>query len=325
MLPAPPSPPRAPRPPRRRRLAVARWLAAAVACSAGAPGIASADEGQWTPDQISTLDLTAARSRGLELTPEQLWDPNGGGLMRAVVNLGGCTASFVSQDGLIATNHHCAYGALQSQSTVEHDYLKDGFLARSRADELEARGKTVRVLESIEDVTPRVTAAIAAAADDRGRGAAIERVEKELVAACEDEPQLRCQVAAFYGGNDYRLLRYRELLDVRLVYAPPSAIGEYGGEIDNWMWPRHTGDFSLLRAYTSPAGAPAPFAAENVPYKPAQWLRAATEGVAPGEFVAVMGYPGHTDRYLPAVEVRRQVEQVLPTRIELYGAWIALL
>ncbi len=309
-----------------RRGGAVHATALALALALAGPERAAADEGQWTPDQIASLNFETLRARGLELAPAELWSEDGGGLLRAAVNLSGCSASFISPEGLIATNHHCAYGALQAQSTVERDLLKDGFLARERAEELEAKGRTIRVLERVEDVTEAVNRAAAAAGDDAARHRAIQRSMKELVSACEGEhARRRCQVASFYGGSVYRLMIYFELLDIRLVYAPPAAIGEYGGELDNWMWPRHTGDFTLLRAYTDSAGEPASFAGGNVPYRPARWLKVSGEGVAEGDFVAIMGYPGHTDRYLPAAEVRRRVEQVLPLNVELYGEWISIL
>lgn len=286
---------------------------------------ARADEGQWTPGQIVELDRDKLAKMGLELQLEQLWG-DGGGLMRAAVNLSGCSAAFISPDGLIATNHHCAYGAIQAASSVEHDYLKDGFLARDRAAELPGKGLTVRVLEKIEDVTAEVLREASELSDDRARAQAIDRARKRLVEACEAPGKgLRCEVAAFYNMGQFQRMVYRELRDVRLVYAPPSAIGEFGGEIDNWMWPRHTGDFTLLRAYTGPGGEAAERAEANVAYKPDAWLRVAHEGVEAGDFIAVLGYPGNTERYLPLAEVERHAAQIFPARIDLYGEWVALL
>ena len=297
---------------------------AGTAVVVGPAGSARADEGQWMPAQIAELDQARLRELGLELAPEQLWS-EGGGLMRAAVNLSGCSAAFVSPDGLIATNHHCAYGAIQANSSVEHDYLKDGFLARSREQELPGKDLSVRVLERIDDVTAQIQAAADAAPDDRARAQAIDRTRKQLVDECEKSgPQLRCEVATFYSGSLYQRFAYREFRDVRLVYAPPAAIGEFGGEVDNWMWPRHTGDFSLLRAYAGADNQAAESGASNVAYKPAQWLRAAHTGVKPGDFVAVLGYPGSTQRYLPVVETERFIDQVFPARIDLYREWIAI-
>jgi uncharacterized protein (TIGR03382 family) len=291
---------------------------------------ASANEGQWTPDQIAELDQAELKRIGLELTPEQLWDAKGdeatGGLMRAAVNFGGCSAAFISPEGLIATNHHCAYGALQSNSTPEHDYIENGFLAKTKADELEAKGKTIRVLRKVTDVTGQVREKADAENSDRARAKLIERIGKELIKECEDaDPALRCQLASFYNGSQYRLFEYLELRDVRVVYAPPAAVGEYGGEVDNWMWPRHTGDFSLVRAYVGPDGKSAEPAEANVPYKPAQYLRVSPDGVRPDDFVGVLGYPGRTRRYMSAPEVQRWIDQVLPFTVDFNGEWIEIL
>jgi len=299
-------------------------LPAAVALVMGLSAPVRADEGQWMPAQIAELDQARLRALGLELAPEQLWSAEGG-LLRAAVNLSGCSAAFISADGLIATNHHCAYAAIQGNSSVEHDYLGDGFVARERGQELPAKDLTVRVIERIDDVTAEIQAAVEAAGDDRGRAQAIERARKQLVDACEKSgPSRRCEVASFYSGSLYQRFTYRELRDIRLVYAPPAAIGEFGGEEDNWMWPRHTGDFALVRAYAGADNQPAEPAPDNVPYRPAQHLRVAATGVQAGDFVAVLGYPGQTQRYLPVVEVERFIDQVFPARIDLYGEWIAI-
>jgi MYXO-CTERM domain-containing protein len=285
---------------------------------------AQANEGQWKPAQIPEIHDRAQRA-GLELSAEQLWSESGGGLMRAAVNFGGCTAAFISSEGLISTNHHCAYGALQANSSVEHDYLKDGFLAAKRTDELPATGKTVRILDTITDVTEQVQAKLAGVSEDRARARAFDQVRTELVDACEAKPHRACQLASFFGSSRFELHEYVELLDVRLVYAPPSAIGEYGGETDNWMWPRHTGDFSLLRVYVGPNGEPAAYSPDNRPYQPVQFLQPSPEGVNPSDFVAILGYPGHTDRYMWGAELERHFDKWLPMRAQLYAEWIAIL
>ncbi len=298
--------------------------AALLALGLGSTG--QADEGQWMPKQLSQLDTGTLQQMGLQLSPSELWNTKDGGLMRAVINLSGCSAGFISAKGLLATNHHCAYRAIQSNSSVEHDYLHDGFLAPALGDELPAKGSTVKVLESIEDVTEKIRTLAEAEADPAKRARLIERTGAQMVAECEAANETHhCQVAEFYNGHEYQLLRYLELLDVRLVYAPPSGIGNYGGEVDNWMWPRHTGDFSILRAYVGPDGKPAPFSDDNVPYVPERFLEVSTEGVSPGDFVGILGYPGRTNRYLPAVEVQRQLDQFLPSRVALYGEWIEIL
>ena len=289
------------------------------------PSSVRADEGQWMPEQIADLDQAKLKELGLELEPKEIWDPAGGGLLSAIVNLSGCSAGFVSDRGLVATNHHCAHAAIQAQSSVEHDYLTDGFLAQTPDQELEAKGRTVKVLQAVEDVSAKIRAA-ATSEDPAERKLQVERAMKEEIAACEAPGGgLRCDVHGFYNGSVYQLMRYLEFRDVRLVYAPPSSVGNYGGEVDNWMWPRHTGDFTLLRVYTAPDGSPAPYAEDNIPYTPKRWLEVSPDGVGPGDFVAVLGYPGHTDRYLPAPEAERRLEQSLPALVELYGRWIEIL
>jgi hypothetical protein len=303
----------------------ARLGIAGVACTLALATRVAADEGQWTPAQIAELDRRHLQALGLELAPSELWNDKGG-LMRAAVNLSGCSAAFVSERGLIATNHHCAYRALQAQSSPENDILKLGFLARKLEQELPAKGYTVQVLNTVRDVTQQVLAAAGAASDDRARQRAIERTRKSLVLECEKkDPALRCNVASFQLGSRFELLETVELRDVRLVWAPPSAIGEYGGEVDNWMWPRHTGDFALLRAYVGPDGKSAEHSSENRPYQPKVQLKIGASGVHPGDFVGVIGFPGQTKRHLPRSEVERQVDQVLPALIELYGDWLAIL
>ncbi len=287
---------------------------------------AAADEGQWMPKQIGELDLGQLQAMGLELTPGEIWNGTDGGLMKAIVNLSGCSAGFVSNRGLVATNHHCAHAAIQANSSVDHDYLSDGFVAAELTEELPAKGRTVKVLESITDVTTQVREASDGASDPVARAKAVETARKTLVDGCEAKGEgHRCAVRGFYGGSLYQLFEYLEYEDVRLVFAPPSSVGNYGGEVDNWMWPRHSGDFTLLRVYAGPDGKPAPYSADNEPLEPERWLEVAPNGVDEGDFVAVLGFPGHTDRYLPYPEVQRQLEQFLPARVGLYGEWISIL
>ena len=307
--------------PRRVRYWASSLVAGALAWLGPLPR-AAAEEGQWLPEQIVDLDRTQLASRGLELEPKDLWS-DGGGLLRAAVSLSGCSAAFVSKAGLVVTNHHCAYRAIQAQSAPEKDLLKNGFMAKKRGDELEAKGYTLNVIEGIDDVTREVLAGAASAPDDRTRWVNIERAQKRLSVECEKKhPGLRCDVTSLYLGSQFRLTRKRELTDIRLVYAPASAVGNFGGDVDNWMWPRHTGDFALLRAYAASGGKPAPFSTKNVPYQPAAWLEIGHEGVGPGDFVAVLGYPGVTRRYLPSAAVEGYVQQTLPASVELYQDWI---
>jgi peptidase S46-like protein len=282
-------------------------------------------EGKWTPEQILEHDPAWLRQAGLEIPPEQLWSRDGGGLLEAAVKIDGCSAGFISASGLMATNHHCAFGILQQHSTPDRDLITHGFLARTPAAELAGSGTRATVPHRTTDVTAAVEAAVPAGADDLARFRAIERKGNELVAACEAQPHRRCQVAAFDGGVRYLLIESLEFPDVRLVYAPPRAVGEYGGDVDNWGWPRHTGDFALLRVYAGPDGQPAPRGAANVPYHPRHHFAVSARGVEPGAFVLVAGYPGLTFRAFTEAEMRERAELFYPRRAELYRAWIDLM
>jgi hypothetical protein len=301
-----------------------------------AGGLEGRGEGMWPLGRLDLLDEAELRTRGLELPLAELW-ADGGGLGRAVVDLGGCTASFVSADGLLVTNHHCAFDVISRNSTPERNLVDDGFVAASRADERDGYGTTIKVLLGFEDATARVTEGLPE--DALERIAAIEKRESELVAACETVPGHRCRVARFndgipYGATSagaptgvrrYFLFDTLELRDVRLVANPPLGVGEYGGEVDNWHWPRHDGDWSFLRAYVGADGVPADFDATNVPYRPTEWLAVSTTGVAAGELVMVLGYPWSTQRYQTAAEIEEAQEWQYPLRIELFGVWIAQL
>jgi hypothetical protein len=297
----------------------------ALLCALAA-GEALAVEGKWTPQQILEHDPQWLRQLGLEIPPEKLWSREGAGLLDAAVKVGGgCSGGFISAEGLVITNHHCAFGILQQHATPANDIITHGFLARGPADELPGKGLRVTLPHRTKDVTAEVEAAAPAGADDLARYLAIERKKKELVAACEAQPDRRCQVEAFDGGVSYQLIEGLEFPDVRLVYAPPRSVGEYGGDVDNWSWPRHTGDFALLRVYAGPDGQPAPPGPQNVPYRPRNFYPVASRGVTPGDFVMVPGYPGLTLRSLTAAEMRERAELYFPRRADLYRAWMDLL
>ncbi len=267
---------------------------------------ASADDGMWMPHQMTALDLQAL---GLRMDPAAMYRTDGTGLMNAVVNLGGGTGEFVSPEGLILTNHHVAFGAIQRAASKEHDYITDGFLAADRAAEIPAQGYTANVLLGYQDVTARVNAVLKPKMTPRQRYDAIEKVQKALVAAAEKgAPDLRAEVASMYSGNQYYLYTFKRLRDIRLVYAPPLDLGNFGGEVDNWMWPRHTCDFSFLRAYVAPDGTGAAYAAENVPYRPKSVLKLSLDGVAPGDFTFVMGNPGRTFRNMTSAELAGDID-----------------
>ncbi len=286
--------------------------------------LVAAEEGMWPPAQLPKIG-EQLKEAGLGLSPEQLADLSGYPI-DAVVSLGGCSASFVSPQGLIITNHHCAYGAIQYNSTPEHNLLEEGFLARSRSEELRAApGSQVYVTQEIRDVTERVLGGLSQELSGLERYQTIEKREKELVAECEEEPDMRCRIASFYGGLSYSLVRQLQIRDVRLVYAPPSGIGKFGGDIDNWMWPRHTGDYSFYRAYVGPDGKPADYAGDNVPFEPRHFLKVATDGLEPGNFVMVAGYPGTTNRYRLATEVESTFEWTYPARTKAYREWLEVI
>ncbi|MCU1246907.1 MAG: Peptidase, partial [Acidobacteria bacterium] len=274
-----------------------------------------ADEGMWMPQQIPQLSAELQKA-GIRIDPNRLADLTGDP-MGAVISLGGCTASFVSPDGLVVTNHHCAYGSIQHNSAVlKQDLLQNGFLARTREEELPAApGSRVFVTTKIEDVTDRVTGNVSAKLDDRGRSKELERRGKQLVEECEKPGGVRCRVASFFEGTQYLRTTQMEIRDVRLVYAPAEGIGNFGGETDNWMWPRHTGDWSYYRAYVGADGKPADFSKDNVPYHPAHFLKVSTKGINPGDFVFVAGYPGRTLRYNTEAELSEVQGYVYPTTI----------
>jgi hypothetical protein len=294
---------------------------AAVLVLAATPLLA--DEGMWMPQQVPELAPTL-RAMGFEGDPAAFADLTGEP-MGAVVWLGGCTASFVSPEGLIATNYHCARRALQYNSKPGRNLLEDGFLAKSREEELwSGPASRVRVTVSFDEVTAAITGNLDPALSDRARHERIERRIKEKTAECESSG-LRCLVVPFFGGLRYYQLAQIELPDLRLVYAPAEGIGRFGGETDNWRWPRHTGDWSFFRAYAAKDGTPAPHSSSNVPYHPKRWLTVQPAGVKAGDLVFVTGYPGRTQRYLTAEEVKEIAEWDYPEAIRRYEEQIAAL
>ncbi|MDE0190933.1 MAG: S46 family peptidase [Gammaproteobacteria bacterium] len=275
---------------------------------------ADAGEGMFTPDQLPAI-ASQLREAGLELEPNKLADLSAFP-MAAVVSLGGCSASFVSPKGLVITNHHCARGSVQFHSKPERNYLEDGFLATSMAQELPAPpGSRVYVNVGVEDVTERVSGGLDPALAPRDRYELMEDRRKSLTQACESDPGHRCRVTGFFGGLSYKLIKYLEIRDVRLVYAPADAIGRYGGDIDNWRWPRHTGDFAFYRAYVSSEGEAADHAPDNVPYRSEHYLPVSAAGLDDGDFVMAIGYPGGTSRYARHVTVENRFEREYPRSV----------
>nr|WP_231757970.1 S46 family peptidase [Microbulbifer elongatus] len=277
-------------------------------------------EGMWMPRQLPEIG-DKLKDLGLELDPKTMTDltkfP-----MNAVVSLGGCSASFVSPQGLVATNHHCAYGSISYNSTEDNDLLANGFLAKTLEEEVPAApGSRIYVTVDMNEVTDKINSKLSDDMDGATRFKAIEDAEKALVAECESDPGHRCEVYSYYGGASYYLIKQLAIRDVRLVHAPAASIGKFGGDIDNWMWPRHTGDYSFLRAYVGPDGKPADFSKDNVPYKPKHHLTVATEGPKEGDFVMVAGYPGRTNRYRTAEEVSNNFSWYYPTMQKVLAEW----
>ena len=282
-----------------------------------------AEQGMWMPQQIPQL-AAQLRALGFKGDPNAFADLTGQP-MGAIVSLGGCTASFISPDGLIVTNHHCVTGGLQYNSTPQRNLLADGYLAATRDRELSTGpGQHVYVTTSVVEVTKEITGSIDPKATDRQRNDTIDRRIKERIAACEKDG-LRCNVAAFFEGLRYFEIAQLDIKDVRLVYAPAEGIGVFGGETDNWRWPRHTGDWSYLRAYVSTDGKSVPYAKDNVPYKPKHWLQVSAQGANPGDLVFVVGYPGRTQRYQTYAEVKETAEWAFPRAIRLAQEQLALI
>ena len=280
-------------------------------------------EGMWQPEQLPLIkkDLKA---KGLAIDPEAL-DNLTAYPMNAVVSLGGCGASFVSPLGLVVTNHHCAYGSIQYNSSKDKNLLEDGFLAKQLGDELPAApGSRVLVTEEIKDVTASLLKGLEKV-DGLKRYKTIEKRRKDIISKCESVAGYRCRIDSFLGQSSYRLTKQLEIQDVRLVQAPPSSIGKFGGDIDNWMWPRHTGDFAFYRAYVGKDGKPAAFSKDNVPYKPAGHLKIDTKGTENGDFVMVAGYPGRTNRHRLAQEVELTFNQQYPEVKKWLDSRIALI
>ena len=281
-----------------------------------------AAEGMWTPAQLPELS-DVLEAKGLQIDPGTMTDLTAHP-MKAIVSLGGCTASFVSPKGLVITNHHCAYGSISYNSTEERNLLRDGFAAGSFADELPARpGSRVLVTVAVEDVSNTILGDIPPGLSGRARYQAIEDSEKELVRKCETDKGHRCRVASYHGGLQYELIKQLEIRDVRLVFAPPASVGNFGGDIDNWMWPRHTGDYSFYRAYVGPDGLPADPGPDNVPFQPEHWLTVQPEGVQDGDYVMVAGYPGRTNRYRLSSEVANVINWTYPEYKISREAWLA--
>ncbi|MBR9974299.1 MAG: S46 family peptidase [Bacteroidetes bacterium] len=270
----------------------------------------TADEGMYPLSDISRLDL---RSKGLKIDVSDIYNPEGVSLVDAICQVGGGTGEFVSPDGLILTNHHIAFSGVTTASTPENDYLRNGFTAATRAEEIPANGYICRITESYRDVSKEVLGVVTSAMTPAERSDALQAKMRSLaVEEAAERENISCEVSEMFPGKSYVLFTYRIIRDVRLVYVPPLAVGNYGGEIDNWIWPRHTGDFSFLRAYVAPDGRTAPYAPENVPFKPKRHIKVAPEGVSENDFVFILGYPGRTYRHKSAEYIALYEQVILP-------------
>jgi len=277
-----------------------------------------AEEGMWIPLLLERYNIEAMQEAGLRLSAEDIYSINQDCLKDAVVIFGrGCTGEMISADGLVLTNHHCGYGTIQSHSSVENDYLTDGFWARSRDEELPNPGLTVTFLRYIKDVSQEVTEDISRELNPLEYRRYVHMKMREILEEETKDKNLDAQIRPFYYGNAYYLFAYETFRDVRLVGAPPESIGNFGADQDNWMWPRHTGDFSMFRVYADADNRPADYDPSNQPYEPARHLEIAAGGVKEGDFTMVMGYPGSTTQYLYSAGVKSMLETELPLKIGL--------
>ncbi|MDX2415137.1 MAG: S46 family peptidase [Bacteroidales bacterium] len=280
-----------------------------------------ADEGMWLLTMLDQLNIGTMTEMGLTLTAEDIYSINQASIKDAIVIFGGgCTGEIVSSKGLLFTNHHCGYGSIQSHSSVEHDYLRDGFWAKSLDEELVTPGLSATFLVRIEDVSDRVFKNVKDKMTQDEISAEIRKARQEISGEATEGNHYRATVNSFFGGNNYYLLVYEVYRDVRFVGAPPSSIGKYGHDTDNWEWPRHTGDFSIFRVYMGPDGKPAEFSEENIPLKPKHYLPVSIKGVKENDFAMILGYPGGTTRYMTSFEIEEQLQITHPNRIKIRGA-----
>lgn len=279
---------------------------------------AYADEGMWLPMLVKRLNHTDMQKYGLQLSPEEIYSINQSSLKDAIVSFGGfCTGEMISAQGLLLTNHHCGYGAIQSHSNSDKNFLKEGFWAMEGEHELPNNNLYARFLIRMEDVTKRVLAQLNDQMSEDERAHTIAELSKKIAKESKGDTHYDVVVKEFFSGNEFYLFVYETFNDVRLVGAPPESIGKFGGDTDTWKWPRHTGDFALFRVYSSPEGKPAEYSEKNIPLTPKHHLPVSLQGVKEGDFTMVMGYPGSTDRYITSFGVRQELEQSNPTRVKI--------
>ncbi len=288
--------------------------------------VSSAHEGMWLPMLIKRLNIADMQANGLNLTAEELYDINNASIKDAIVSLGGfCTGEIISDQGLMLTNHHCGYDAIRSHSTVENDYLTDGFWAMTREEERTNPGLTAAILVRMEDVTDKVMAEFTDDMTEAQRAAKAREVGDALAKEATEGTKHNAYVRSFFHNNEYYLFVFNTYKDVRLVGAPPSSVGKYGGDTDNWMWPRHTGDFSMFRIYADAEGNPADVSADNVPLTPKHHLPVSLNGVQEGDFSMVFGFPGSTDRFLTSTGIEQAINLYNPTVVEIREQKLAIM
>lgn len=282
------------------------------------PVASLADEGMWLPMLIKRLNERDMQKLGLQLTAEELYSVNNSSLKDAIINFGGfCTGEIVSSEGLILTNHHCGYDAIREQSTADNDLLTDGFWALNRDQEIPSPGLTATFLVRMDDVTAEVLSVVGDTMSVQERSAAIRTKMGELTNAAGEESEYEIEIKSFFEGNEYYMFTYEVFTDIRLVGAPPSSVGKFGGDTDNWEWPRHTGDFSMFRVYANADNQPAEYSEDNVPYKPKHYLPISIDGVENGDFAMIFGYPGSTDRYLTSYGIKEAIDVKNQTIVDI--------
>src|SRR5690554_1042039 len=274
--------------------------------------------GMWIPSLLEGMNETEMKNLGMKMSAKDIYDVNNSSLKDAIVHFnGGCTSEMISDQGLLLTNHHCGYSQIQNHSSLENDYLEHGFWAKNFKEELPNPGVTATFIIKIEDVTDQILQGITASMEEAAKKAIIEANIAKVVQNSPKENYQENRVRTFFEGNQYMLFVVETFKDVRLVGTPPSSIGKFGSDTDNWVWPRHTGDFALFRIYADKNNRPAEYSEDNVPYTPKHFLPISLDGVEEGDFTLVFGFPGQTQEYLPAVAVEQIVEVLNPTRIEI--------